>query len=86
MQEVLEACDLQQDLEAFPAGDLTEIGEKGVSLSGGQKARVALARAIYSTAQVRLAFRSKMVSYGFKFLTCLINPAHPSLFSLTTRQ
>lgn len=32
--------------------DLTEIGERGVSLSGGQKARVAFARAIYSRSKI----------------------------------
>lgn len=47
---VVEACALDQDLSILPAGDMTEIGEKGVALSGGQKARVALARALYSPA------------------------------------
>jgi len=46
----LQACALVADLAILEYGDETEIGEKGVSLSGGQKARVSLARAIYSRA------------------------------------
>ncbi|WVQ70586.1 hypothetical protein IAR50_000105 [Cryptococcus sp. DSM 104548] len=45
---VLDACALNPDLDILEDGDMTEIGAKGVSLSGGQKARVALARAVYS--------------------------------------
>ncbi|XP_038198703.1 ATP-binding cassette sub-family C member 10 [Arvicola amphibius] len=45
--EVLEACALNDDLSILPAGDKTEVGEKGVTLSGGQRARIALARAVY---------------------------------------
>ncbi|THV07466.1 P-loop containing nucleoside triphosphate hydrolase protein [Dendrothele bispora CBS 962.96] len=48
---VIEACALVKDLEMFDAGDMTEIGEKGITLSGGQRARIALARAVYSQAQ-----------------------------------
>ena len=43
-----------QDLEKFPNRDLTIIGERGVTLSGGQKARVSLARAVYADRDVYL--------------------------------
>lgn len=46
---VIRTCCLLQDLDSFPARDLTEIGERGVNLSGGQKARLSLARSVYFT-------------------------------------
>ncbi|KAF8557389.1 P-loop containing nucleoside triphosphate hydrolase protein [Imleria badia] len=52
--EVLLQCALKPDLARMEHGDLTEVGERGVTLSGGQKARITLARAIYSSAQILL--------------------------------
>jgi ABC-type transport system involved in cytochrome bd biosynthesis fused ATPase/permease subunit len=49
---VVDQCGLARDLALFEAGDNTEVGERGLSLSGGQKARITLARAIYSSAQI----------------------------------
>ena len=50
--ETIMACQLEPDLAIMPSGDSTEIGEKGINLSGGQKARVALARAVYKRPDV----------------------------------
>ncbi|CAK4178415.1 unnamed protein product [Aphanomyces euteiches] len=49
---VIQACALTKDLSLFAAGDRAEIGQKGINLSGGQKARVCLARACYSDADI----------------------------------
>lgn len=53
-KQVLEACSLTPDLSEFKAGDLSFIGENGIGLSGGQRARVALARAVYSRSSILL--------------------------------
>ncbi|CAO3692121.1 unnamed protein product [Rhizopus stolonifer] len=51
---VLEACSLKTDIAILSGGDQTEIGERGINLSGGQKARISLARAIYARADIYL--------------------------------
>eukprot|EP00958_Prasinococcus_capsulatus_P002371 scaffold207_cov409-Prasinococcus_capsulatus_cf.AAC.76 len=75
-KEVIEACALDEDLKSLPAGDETELGERGINLSGGQKARVALARAAYSRASVILlddplsAVDSKVLKILWKKCIC----------------
>ncbi|KAK9438156.1 ABC transporter [Metarhizium brunneum] len=51
---VIDACCLRLDLDELPEGDMTDIGENGSALSGGQRARVALARALYSSSSLLL--------------------------------
>lgn len=52
--KVVFSCALLSDFKLLPAGDMTEIGEKGVNLSGGQQQRVSLARAAYAYSDVIL--------------------------------
>ena len=53
-RRTIEACDLNTDISTFPNGDKTILGERGCSLSGGQRARVNLARAVYFDADIYL--------------------------------
>ncbi|WPK24340.1 hypothetical protein PUMCH_001610 [Australozyma saopauloensis] len=53
-QKVIFSTCLQADLAILPAGDQTEVGERGITLSGGQKARLCLARAVYAKPSIIL--------------------------------
>ncbi|XP_071641737.1 ATP-binding cassette subfamily C member 4-like isoform X2 [Temnothorax longispinosus] len=52
--QVANVCALTKDFRQFPQGDMTMIGERGITLSGGQRARVNLARAVYRQADLYL--------------------------------
>ena len=52
--KIVDICQLEQDFELFKSGDLTQISDKGNNLSGGQKARITLARAVYTNADIYL--------------------------------
>ena len=53
-QRVVKACALLRDFKQFPQGDQTIVGDRGSSLSGGQKARINLARSVYRQADIYL--------------------------------
>ncbi|KAJ3656120.1 hypothetical protein Zmor_015218 [Zophobas morio] len=53
-KEVVRVCALEDDMVQFPHGDNTIVGERGILLSGGQKARIGLARAVYKDADIYL--------------------------------
>jgi len=52
--DTIKLCELERDFNILPSGDLTLIGERGINLSGGQKARIGLARAVYQDKDILL--------------------------------
>ena len=83
---VLEACCLKADIDQFHSGDLTEIGERGVTLSGGQKARLSLARVAYSQPDVAILddpLSALDAGTGKQVFEKLFKPTSPGLFSNT---
>ncbi|XP_023513457.1 ABC transporter C family member 8 isoform X2 [Cucurbita pepo subsp. pepo] len=53
-KNAIKACALDEDINSFDHGDLTEIGQRGLNMSGGQKQRIQLARAVYNDADIYL--------------------------------
>lgn len=52
--KVLNVCELETDMKILDGGDLTEVGEQGINLSGGQKMRISIARGVYSQSDIYL--------------------------------
>ena len=77
-EEVIEACALREDINRSPNGDLTFVGEHGVLLSGGQRARINMARAVYADADVYLlddplsAVDAKVSEHIFEQCICML--------------
>jgi len=80
----IEACSLTQDIQQFPDGDQTFVGERGVILSGGQRARVSLARAVYSDADIFL-FDDPLSAVDFKVGQHIFEKCIKGLLSHKTR-
>ena len=53
-REAIRVCSMEDDIQTITGGNNAEIGERGINLSGGQKARVSLARAVYSDRDIYL--------------------------------
>jgi len=90
-QQVVDACGLRQDLQDFVNGDDTIVGDRGIQISGGQRARIGLARAFYRDSQVlllddplsaidstlsRLIYQNAIQELGVKRGKCIIMATH----------
>ncbi|KAL3941127.1 MAG: hypothetical protein SGBAC_004466 [Bacillariaceae sp.] len=90
-QQVVDACGLHQDLHDFVNGDDTIVGDRGIQISGGQRARIGLTRAFYRDAQVillddplsaidstlsRLIYQNAIQELGTKQGKCIIMATH----------
>lgn len=88
--QVVSVCGLQRDIEMFEFGIETLVGEKGISLSGGQKARINLARAVYRQADIYLLDDplSAVDSHVGKriFKECIVKFLHEKTVLLVTHQ
>ncbi|XP_038615214.1 multidrug resistance-associated protein 4 isoform X2 [Tachyglossus aculeatus] len=89
-EKVIKACALKKDLQLLEDGDLTVIGDRGTTLSGGQKARVNLARAVYQDADIYLlddplsAVDAEVSRHLFE--QCICQTLHQKVVILVTHQ
>ncbi|XP_004680354.2 PREDICTED: multidrug resistance-associated protein 4 [Condylura cristata] len=89
-EKVIKACALKKDLQLLEDGDLTLIGDRGTTLSGGQKARVNLARAVYQDADIYLlddplsAVDAEVGRHLFEL--CICQSLHEKITILVTHQ
>jgi ATP-binding cassette subfamily C (CFTR/MRP) protein 4 len=87
-EKVIYACELARDIELLPNRDETIIGERGVNLSGGQKARVALARACYANSDFYLfddPLSAVDALVGSRIMKNCLSSEDDGLLSRTTR-
>uniref|UniRef100_G5E701 Multidrug resistance-associated protein 4 n=1 Tax=Loxodonta africana TaxID=9785 RepID=G5E701_LOXAF len=89
-EKVIKACALKKDLQLLEDGDLTVIGDRGATLSGGQKARINLARAVYQDADIYLlddplsAVDAEVSRHLFEL--CICQTLHEKITILVTHQ
>jgi len=83
-EKALDCSQLSQDLMQLPFADFTAIGERGINLSGGQKARVSILRAIYNKSNLYI-FDDTLSSVDMHVSKAIFNSAILTLLKDTTR-